>query len=311
VTTAERPLRLGTRGSALALTQSSSVAAAITGHLGRKVELVEITTTGDRSHAAIEQLGGTGVFVTALRDALLSHDVDLAVHSYKDLPTAPFPGLTIAAVPTRADPRDVLVARDQMVLGELPPGSKVGTGSPRRIAQIRALGLGLSLVPVRGNVDTRLGKVTSGQLDAVVLAGAGLQRLDRMEGITELLDPLQILPAPAQGALAVECRSSDAALLALLSGMDDPDAHAAVTAERTLLATLEGGCSAPIGALAEVMEGDDGLELFLRASVTALDGSDTVRLTASGPATDAAGIGERLAAEMLELGAGKLMGTPR
>jgi hydroxymethylbilane synthase len=201
------PVRVGTRGSALARSQTSLVTAGIVGELGRKVETVEIVTAGDRSSAAVTEMGGTGVFVSALRDALLAGEIDVAVHSYKDLPTAPAAGLAIAAVPPREDPRDVLVARAGLTLGELPRGATVGTGSPRRAAQLRALGLGLEVVPIRGNVDTRLRKVAAGELDAVVLARAGLARLDRLDEVTEALDPLQMLPAPAQGALAVETRS--------------------------------------------------------------------------------------------------------
>jgi hydroxymethylbilane synthase len=301
------PLRLGTRGSALALAQSGHVAEAITARTGRAVELVRIVTKGDVDRAAIAQIGGTGVFVTALRDALLADEVDLAVHSYKDLPTAPASGLTIAAVPPRQDPRDVAVVRDGLTLGELPEGARVGTGSPRRTAQLRALGLGLDVVPVRGNVDTRIGFVTSGELDAVVLARAGLARLDRLDEATEVLDPLQVLPAPAQGALAVECRDGDDAVRALAGALDHGDSRVAVEAERALLATLEAGCTAPVGALAEVAEGEDGLEISLRGIVAALDGSDAVRLSATGPVDDAHGVGSRLAAELLDLGAAKLM----
>jgi hydroxymethylbilane synthase len=301
------PLRLGTRGSALALAQSGHVAEAITARTGRAVELVRIVTKGDVDRAAIAQIGGTGVFVTALRDALLAGEVDPSVHSYKDLPTAPASGLTIAAVPPRQDPRDVAVVRDGLTLGELPEGARVGTGSPRRTAQLRALGLGLDVVPVRGNVDTRIGFVTSGELDAVVLARAGLARLDRLDEATEVLDPLQVLPAPAQGALAVECRDDDDAVRALAGALDHDDSRVAVEAERALLATLEAGCTAPVGALAEVAEGEDGLEISLRGIVAALDGSDAVRLSATGSVDDAHGVGSRLAAELLDLGAAKLM----
>lgn len=300
-------LRLGTRASALALIQSGHVADALRA-LGHEVELVRITTAGDTSAAAIAQLGATGVFVNALRDALLAKEVDLAVHSYKDLPTAAAEGLSIAAVPQRQDARDALVARNGLTLGELPTGSRIGTGSPRRAAQLRALGLELDVVPVRGNVDTRLGFVTSGELDAVVLARAGLLRLGREDVITETIDPLQMLPAPAQGALAVECLDGD--LVAVLAALDDPDTRTAVTAERALLAALEAGCSAPVGALAEVAEDDDGLEVFLRGVVVALDGSDAVRLSATGPAHQAREVGQRLAAELLDLGAATLMGSP-
>jgi hydroxymethylbilane synthase len=304
------PLRLGTRGSALALAQSGGVAATVMAQLGQDVELVTVQTYGDRSSLAIDQLGGTGVFVTALRDAVLAKEVDFAVHSYKDLPTAEAPGLVIAAVPPRQDPRDVLVARDGLTLGELPSGARVGTGSPRRTAQLRALGLGLDVVPIRGNVDTRIGKVRSGELDAVVLARAGLARLDRLDEVTEAIDPLQMLPAPAQGALAIECRADDEELVGLLAALDDPDTRAAVAAERALLATLEAGCTAPVGGLADVAEGEDGLEISLRGVVAALDGSDVVRLSATGPTTDAQGVGRRLAAELLDLGADTLLLAP-
>jgi hydroxymethylbilane synthase len=283
-----------------------------------RVELVPISTEGDRSRAAIQQLGGTGVFVAALRDALLAGEVDVAVHSYKDLPTKAEPGLTVAAVPVREDPRDALVARAGLTLGELPPGSRVGTGAPRRVAQLRALGLGLEIVPIRGNVDTRLTRVLgrdgSGEgadLDAVVLARAGLSRLGRLDIVTETLDPLQVLPAPAQGALAVECRSDDTRTRELLAALDDPGARACVLAERATLAALEAGCSAPVAAYAEVADGDDGPELFLRASVTALDGSDGVRGSAGAPVPDAERLGRELAADLLDRGAAELMAAAR
>jgi hydroxymethylbilane synthase len=175
------------------------------------------------------------------------------------------------------------------------------------MAQLRALGLGLEVVPVRGNVDTRIGYVTKGELDAVVLARAGLARLGRLDVVTETLDPLQVLPAPAQGALAVECRAGD--LVEVLAKLDDADTRAAITAERALLAALEAGCSAPVGALAEVVEGDDGPEVFLRGVVAALDGSDAVRLSATGPAHQATEVGQRLAAELLDLGASTFLRT--
>ncbi len=304
-------LKLGTRASRLATTQSQTVADAITAATGVPVELVHISTEGDRSAAAITQLGGTGVFVTAIRRALLEGTVDVAVHSYKDLPTAPEPGLVMAAIPPREDPRDALVARDGLTLGELPAGARVGTGAPRRVAQLRALGLGLEVVPIRGNVDTRMARVVPGDLDAVVLARAGLTRLGRLDTITETLDPLQVLPAPAQGALAVECRADDDATRALLTPLDDAVTRACVLAERTTLATLEAGCSAPVAAYAEVAEGEDGPELFLRASVTALDGSDGVRGSVTGPPDDAERLGRELAAELLDRGAAELMAASR
>jgi hydroxymethylbilane synthase len=300
-------LRIGTRASALARTQTGLVAEA----LGAPVEIVPIVTEGDRSSAALAQIGGTGVFVSALRTALLAGEIDVAVHSYKDLPTAVFDGIVVAAVPPREDPRDALVARDGLTLGELPPGARIGTGSPRRAAQLRALGLGLEIVELRGNVDSRLGRVRAGDLDAVVLAYAGLRRLGRSDEVTEVLDPIQVLPAPAQGALAVECRAGDEAALGLLARLDHADTRAAIDAERAVLAALEAGCSAPVGALADVAEGDAGPEVFIRASVTAIDGSDAVRLSATGATTDAAGVGRRLAADLLADGADQIMGSSR
>ena len=304
-------LRLGTRRSRLALTQSQGVADAVTAATGVPVELVHIVTEGDVSKAAIAQLGGTGVFVTAIRQALHAGEIDLAVHSYKDLPTAPEPGLVLAAVPVREDPRDSLVARDGLTLGELPAGSTIGTGAPRRVAQLRALGLGLDVVPIRGNVDTRMARVAPGDLDAVVLARAGLARLGRTDAITETLDPLQVLPAPAQGALAVECREDDDRTRALLAPLDHAGTRACVVAERSTLAALEAGCSAPVAAYAEVADGEDGPELFLRASVTALDGSDAVRGSVTGPLGEAAALGRALAAELLDRGAAELMAAPQ
>jgi hydroxymethylbilane synthase len=302
-------LRLGTRRSALALAQSSSVADALTARTGRAVELVEITTYGDTSQEPLARIGGTGVFVNALRDALLAGQIDLAVHSLKDLPTTEPTGVALAAVPAREDPRDALVARDGLTLTELPTGARVGTGSPRRTAQLRALGLGLDVVPIRGNVDTRLAYVADGRLDAVVLARAGLARLGRLDAATEVIDPLLMLPAPGQGALAVECRAADADLLALLAVLDDPAARAAAAAERSLLAALEAGCSAPVGAYADVVEGEHEPELYLRAAVIAIDGSASVRMSTTGSPAEADGLGRKLAAEMLGEGADGLMGV--
>lgn len=319
------PLRLGTRRSALALAQSRLVADALTAATGRAVELVPVTTYGDTSRAALATIGGTGVFVSALREALLAGQIDLAVHSLKDLPTGQPADILLAAVPPREDPRDALVARDGLTLGELPAGARIGTGSPRRAAQLRSLGYDLDVVDVRGNVDTRLGFVGAGDLDAVVLARAGLARIGRLDAVTEVLDPLQMLPAPGQGALAVECRRSgvaapagaagsagsaaDAAIAADLARLDDASTRAAVTAERELLAALEAGCSAPVGALAEVAEGDDGPEIYLRGVVAAVDGAASIRLSAAGPVSTAAALGRRLASELLAEGAADLMGA--
>jgi hydroxymethylbilane synthase len=301
-------LRIGTRASELASTQSGLVAELLSERTGRDVMLVTVRTEGDVTTAPLASLGGTGVFVNALRDALLSGEVDLAVHSLKDLPTTPAEGIALAAIPPREDPRDVVVARDGLTLGELPVGSRVGTGSPRRVAQIEALGLGVELVGVRGNVDTRIAKVRAGELDAVVLARAGLSRLGRLADVTEVLDPIQVLPAPGQGALAVECRAGDADLVALLAqALGDQHTRTAVECERVVLAELEAGCAAPVGALAEVVEGDAGDELWIRAVALSPDGALSVRRSTSGPATDPVGVGRALAAEMIADGAHDLI----
>jgi len=307
-----RAIRVGTRGSKLALAQTGTVADALHAY-GVDAELVVITTDGDRvTDRPIAEIG-VGVFTSALRDALASGQVDVAVHSYKDLPTAPDPRLALAAVPRREDPRDALCARDGLTLGELPAGSTVGTGAPRRAAQLAALGLGLNVVPIRGNVDTRLRKVADGELDAVVVARAGLARLGRLDAITEVLDPLQMLPAPAQGALAVECRADDVDVEHLLrEAVDDPYARATATAERALLAALEAGCSAPIGALAEVVEDldEDGSvveRLSLRGVVGTVTG-ELLRASSVAETGQAEQMGRALAAELLDLGAASLVG---
>jgi len=296
-------LRLGTRGSALALAQSGHVADAITAATGEPVELVEIVTEGDRSSAPVPQLG-VGVFVSALRDALAAKEIDLAVHSYKDLPTAPVDGLTIAAVPPREDPRDAFLGRTGSTLDALPAGARIGTGALRRIAQLRALDRRYECVSLRGNVDTRLRKLAAGEVDAVVLAAAGLRRLGRASEITELLEPEVMLPAPAQGALAVECRTADRSLVDQLRCVDDEHTRTAVAAERSLLATLEAGCSAPVAALARIIDGN--IELW--AAVFAPDGTSAVRRHGTGPPSDAVGLGSRLAAQMLANGADLLLG---
>jgi len=308
--TMTRTVRVGTRPSLLARTQTALVVEAVGAmHPGMQIETVLVSTEGDRSSLPLVQFGGTGVFVSALREALLAREIDVAVHSYKDLPTLDVDEITVAAVPARGDPRDALCARDGLTLLELPRGARIGTGSPRRTAQLRALDLGFEIVSIRGNVDTRLSRIGV-EVDAVVLAVAGLQRLAKGHLITELLDPIQVLPAAAQGALAVECRAGDDHARALLGPLDDHATRAAVTAERSLLAALEAGCTAPVGALAEITEDEDGLfEVFLRGSVTAIDGSDAVRLSATGPLDNAQEIGRRLAAELIDLGANTMMGS--
>ncbi|MFE7134383.1 hydroxymethylbilane synthase [Streptomyces sp. NPDC057638] len=313
----ERALRLGTRRSKLAMAQSGQIAREVERVTGRAVELVEITTYGDVSREHLAQIGGTGVFVAALREALVSGEVDLAVHSLKDLPTTQPDELLLAAVPPREDPRDVLVARDGLTFAELPAGARVGTGSPRRMAQLNAYARAhhthIETVPIRGNVDTRIGYVRSGELDAVVLAAAGLNRIGRSEEITDFLSVDSVLPAPGQGALAVECAADNAELAARLAELDDPATRVAVTAERSLLAALEAGCSAPVGALADLLgDGQVVTEMRLRGVVGTTDGSTLVALSTTGPVPmshgDAIALGRELASEMLAKGAAGLMG---
>src|ERR1700690_4389992 len=225
----------------MAISQSGDAARLITGQTGRAVEIVGVTTLGDVSREQLTQIGGTGGFVSALRESLVPREVDFAVHSLKALPTGDAPGITVAAIPARDDPRDALVGRDGAKLADLPPGARIGTGSPRRAAQLSVLRSDLTCVPIRGNANTRLAKVRGGELDPGALAHAG--------------------PAPGQGALAVECRADDAELVALLATIDHAATRAAVTAERSLLAALEAGCSAPVGAYATGYAGTGRLRL--------------------------------------------------
>ena len=295
-------LRLGTRKSPMALAQAGQVARLITARTGRQVELVGLTSFGDITQVNLPDIGGTGVFVSALRESLLHGDVDLAVHSLKDLPTAPLPGILLAAVPAREDPRDALVGRDSAKLADLPSGAMIGTGSPRRAAQLRLMRPDIRPVPVRGNAGTRLAKVTSGELDAVVLAYAGLARIGALEEVSEVFEPDAMIPAPGQGALAVECLDAAGDLAALLAEVDDPGSRAAVTAERTVLAELAAGCSAPLGAYAA---GSDILQLT--AAVIAEDGMAAVRASMSRAAAQAASLGREVAGELLRQGAGTIV----
>jgi hydroxymethylbilane synthase len=302
----EQPLRLGSRRSPMAIAQSRQVADMITERTSRQVEIVGVTTLGDVSRAQLTQIGGTGVFVSALREALLSGQVDLAVHSLKDLPTGPAAGVVLAAVPPRDDPRDALVARDGAKLADLPPGARIGTGSPRRAAQLLGLRSDLRCVPIRGNADTRLGKVGKGELDGVVLAYAGLARIGYAHTVTQVFEPDEMLPAPGQGALAVECRDGEPELAALLQALTDQASLAAVIAERSLLEALEAGCSAPIGAYAAGTE-----QLRMRAAVMSTDGSRVLRAHGSAPGAEAWQLGRDLAAELLRSGAWNLISVPQ
>lgn len=295
-------LRLGTRRSPMAMEQSRLVGQAITERTGVEVALVGIESAGDVSRELLTQIGGTGVFVSSIRASLLAGDVDIAVHSLKDLPTGPADRIVLAAVLSRDDPRDALVGRDGAKLADLPAGAKIGTGSPRRAAQLRMLRSDVAPVPVRGNAGTRLTKVHSGELAAVVLGYAGLARIGRLDAVTQVFEPDEMVPAPGQGALAVECRDDREDLVALLSHIDDPVSRAATTAERSLLGALQAGCAAPVGAYAAGTE-----VLRLHGVVMAADGGTALRGSGSGTLTDAEQIGRRVAADLLRRGAGSLM----
>ena len=317
-------LRLGSRRSPMAVAQSGDVARLITERTGRQVEIVGVTTLGDVSREHVTQIGGTGVFVSALRESLLRGEVDFAVHSLKDLPTGAAPGITLAAVPARDDPRDALVGRDGAKLADLPAGARVGTGSPRRAAQLTLLRGDITCVPIRGNANTRLAKVRDGELDAVVLAYAGLARIGRTDVVSEIFEPEDMLPAPGQGALAVECRAADTELAELFGMADHAATRVAVTAERGLLAALEAGCSAPIGAYAVLTDrlhldgvvlgvpgaaAPAGLKQAGGLDVAAGGGTIVVRESGEADAADAARLGRELAARMLALGAADLIGA--
>jgi len=289
-------LRLGTRGSQLALAQARLVADRLEAAApGLAVELVTIATAGDRDQTTPLAAGERpGWFTTAIQEALQRGEVDIAVHSLKDLPTRRPQGLVIAAVPLREDPRDALVSRTGAPLRSLPPGAVVGTGSPRREAQLRELRPDLDIRPIRGNVETRIRKVREGEYDAAVVALAGLRRLGLEAEAAEIFGFEELLPAPGQGALAVECRAGDARARGLLARIDDPAVRIAVTAERSFLAAIEGGCSFPAAAYAEHF----GTTLKLHALVAS--GGRIVRSKMGGPAETAAGLGRQLAEELLQ-----------
>jgi hydroxymethylbilane synthase len=289
-------LRIATRGSRLALVQARLVADALrAAHPDLKVELVEVSTEGDRDRATpLSVLGGRGVFVKAVEDALLDGRADVAVHSLKDVPTEAVPGLVIAAVPERADPRDVLVASGGRRLADLPAGARLGTSSRRRAALLRALRSDLVAAEIRGNVDTRLARVAEGAYDGAILAAAGLDRLGRLDEATQLFDALEFVPAPGQGALGVECRADDAATRALAAALDAPGAHAATDAERGFLEALGAGCMLPVGAYATV-EGD---LVTLRGMLAADDDALPHFADATGPTGEAAAIGRSLGRQL-------------
>lgn len=296
-------IRLGTRASALARWQSDHVAARLAAASpGLQVTIVEIESAGDRiADTPLWRLEGTGVFTAALEHALLAGEIDVAVHSYKDLPVAPTPGLVVAAVPERGPVEDVLCARDGLTLATLPPQARVGTCSARRVAQVRALRPDVRVQPLRGNVPTRVAKVERGELDAIVLAKAGLVRLGLDRHITEVFSCGRMLPAPAQGALAVQCREAEAATRARLAALEDEPTRRAVDAERTLLHALGGGCSVPVGAAARC----DGRAIALIAGVFGVSTAAAVRLDLGGE--DPRALGEVAARRLLTLGAGDIL----
>ncbi|MEJ5928076.1 hydroxymethylbilane synthase [Corynebacterium sp. H128] len=293
-------LKIGTRGSRLATTQAGHMRDALIA-AGYPAELTIITTPGDVNMSPVERIG-VGVFTQALRDAMVAGECDIAVHSFKDLPTAPDERFHLV-VPKRSYPFDALISRDRLTLKELPEGARVGTSAPRRVSQLRAQRPDLDIRPLRGNIDTRMGKVTSGELDAVILAAAGLARIDVLDRATEVLDVNVLMPAPAQGALAVECRAEDAEIVAALNTLADPQATAEATAERAVLRTLEAGCTAPVAAYASA--GSDSL--LLVAGVFSLDGTKVLREQICGPVAEAEELGQTLAQRLLELGAAEIM----
>jgi len=293
-------LRIGTRGSALALWQSRHIAARLAALVPEvAIELVEIVSTGDRvTDLPLSHVEGTGFFTATIEQALIDRQVDVAVHSCKDLPVAPTPDLVLAAIPARGPIEDALVARDGLTLATLPPGARVGTCSLRRTAQVRARRPDLTCVALRGNVPTRVARVLNGELDAIVLARAGLERLALASHISEVFDAAAVLPAPAQGALAVQCHAADVHVQALLARLDDAETRRAVTAERHLLHVLGGGCSVPVGARAVV----DQDRITLAAAVFDVTDGRALRAVSVGPTPET--VGDAVARSLLDLGAG-------
>lgn len=307
--TTSRTLRGGTRASRLARWQTAWVMEALRRSAGAQCEEVAIATEGDRVlDRPLPEIGGKGVFTAALETALRNGTIDFAVHSLKDLPVETAEGLVVAAVCERADPRDVLIARGGHTLATLPPGASVATSSTRRIAQLRAARPDLRIVPLRGNVDTRVRRAQGGEYDAIVIAAAGVERLGLGGAITEYLPVDVMLPAPGQGAMAVQCRAADEATRALLAALDDRISRATTTAERTFLAALGGGCAAPIAALGVVRGTDDaGERLRLQGLVASLDGGRVVRVSGDAPPHEAGALAARVAAEAVALGARALL----
>jgi len=306
-----RTFVVGTRGSRLALRQAEIALEALRGaHSGRTFEKRAIQTSGDRSTASLSEIGGRGVFVIEIERALLAGQIDIAVHSLKDLPSEETGGLTIAAVLPREDPRDALVARSGARLAELPAGASVATGSPRRAVQVLAARPDVTVSDIRGNVDTRVRKVEEGEYDAVVLAAAGLKRLGWLDRASQVFEPEEMLPAVGQGALAVQVRSDETETLAAVAALDDPATRAAITAERAFERRLGGGCSAAIGGYATLSPGPsaDRAPLLLRGLVGE-PGGRILRAEMEGVASEADMLGVRLAEYLIGQGAEELLGA--
>ncbi len=304
--TASIRLRLGTRASALARWQADWVAVRLK-ELGVEVELVLITTEGDVAAGPLGQVGGQGLFTKRIQQALLDNEIDVAVHSLKDLPTDAVAGLTIAAVPERESASDVLVTDAAADLVSLPRGARVGTGSMRRRAQLLHHRSDLQILDIRGNVDTRLRKLDEGQYDAIILAEAGLKRLGLQDRITQVLPHSLMLPAIGQGALGIEAREDDAQTLSILNQLDDASTRSSVLAERAMLATLRGGCLAPVGAWGRVQEG----QVILDGVVLSGDGSQRLAATASGSPDAPQSVGNEVAQKLLDDGAQALIVASR
>ncbi|HTX16664.1 MAG TPA: hydroxymethylbilane synthase [Candidatus Baltobacteraceae bacterium] len=304
-------LRIGTRGSSLALWQANHIADSLAKLHGVETDLVRIRTSGDRLQSAsviqvneaIGAEGGKGIFIKEIEDALLSGAVDLAVHSMKDVPTETPAGLAFAAITRREDPRDCLISRERLTLERLPQGARVGTSSLRRQAQLRHHRSDLDVVDLRGNVDTRIRKLDSGEFDAIVLALAGVTRLGTRDKVAQIFDEDLMLPAVGQGALGIETRADDAQTSGFVAALDDSETRACITAERALLRELQGGCQVPLGAWGRIRKG----ELHLEAAVFSAAGSESVRFDEAGSPAEAEAIGIRLAQTLIEAGADKIL----
>ncbi len=301
----QKTVRIGTRGSALALWQARWVQDRLqAAHPGLRVELVTFKTRGDKIlDVPLAKVGGKGLFVKELEEALLDGRADLAVHSMKDVPAEFPPGLGLPVILERADPRDVLLSIHHRSLADLPQGARVGSSSLRRQSQLLALRPDLDIIPLRGNVNTRIGKLEAGQFEAIVLAAAGVERVALTEHVVEYLPPEQVIPANGQGAVGIEIRTDDAEIAALIAPLDDRETHLCVATERAFLLTLEGGCQIPIAGLAQL----NGDQIHMKGRVASLDGREMITLERTGPVSEPEKLGRTMAEEMLQQGAKRLL----